>query len=99
MYWKFKLKIRVKDINIKNHSYYFFNDIININVFHPSNIRKNENSYTNILIYHIGYVTIKKDLKIYCVNPLYIIFGKVNGYFEKINENNYLTPDPPTNEN
>ena len=92
------MKIRVKDINIKNHSYYFFNDIININVLHPNNIRTNENSYTNILICHIEYVTIKKDLKIYCVSPLYIIFVKVIGYFEKFNENNYLTPDPPSNE-
>ena len=36
-------------------------------------------------------MTIKKDLKIYSVNPLYLIFGKVNGYFEEINGNNYLT--------
>ena len=83
MCWKCKLKIRVKDKNIKNHRYYFFNDIININVFDPNDIRTNENSYTNILVYHIGYVTIKKDLKIYCVNALYFVFGKVNGYFEK----------------
>ena len=34
---------------------------------------------------------IKKYLKIYSVNPLYLIFGKVNGYFEKINGNEYLT--------
>ena len=36
-------------------------------------------------------MTIKKDLKIYSVNPLYLIFGEVNAYLEKINENNYLT--------
>ena len=40
---------------------------------------------------------IKKDLKIYCVNPLYLIFDDVNGYFEEINENKYLTL-VPTNE-
>ena len=34
---------------------------------------------------------IKKDLKIYIVNPSYLIFGKVNGYFKEIKENNYLT--------
>ena len=27
----------------------------------------------------------------YSVNPLYLIFNKVNGYFEKINGNKYLT--------
>ena len=46
-----------------------------------------------ILIYYIGYVTIKdlKSLKINSVNPLYLIFTKVNGYFEEINKNKYLT--------
>ena len=39
-------------------------------------------------------MTIRKDLKIYSVNPLYVIFGKVNRYFEEINENKYLTLVP-----
>ena len=29
----------VKDINIENRAYYFFNDIINIKDFDPNNIR------------------------------------------------------------
>ena len=55
-----------------------------------------ENSYKNILIYYTGYLTIKdsKYVKINSVNPLYLIFSKVNGYFEKINRNNYLTLVP-----
>ena len=40
------------------------------------------------------YVTIKKYRKIYSVNPLYLRFGKVNGYFEEVNENKYLTLVP-----
>ena len=56
-------------------------------------------SYKNILIYYIGYVTIKdsKHIKIYSVNPLYLIFNKVNEYFEEINRNKYLML-VPTNE-
>ena len=50
---------KIKDIDIKNHTYYFFNDIINIEYFDPSNIKIDEKSYKNILIYYIGYVTIK----------------------------------------
>ena len=55
-----------------------------------------EKSYTNILIYYIGYVTIKdlKYLKINRVNTLYLIFSKVNGYFEENNGNEYLTLVP-----
>ena len=32
----------VKDINIKNHTYYFFNDIINIKEFDSNNIEIDE---------------------------------------------------------
>ena len=39
-----------------------------------------------MLIYYIGYVTIKKDLKIYGVIFLYLIFCKTNRYFEKLME-------------
>ena len=50
----------------------------------------------NILIYYIGYRTIKdlKYAKLFSVNPLYLIFNKVNGYFEEINGNKYLTLVP-----
>ena len=71
----------MSDINIKNPTYYFFNDIISIKDFDPNNIKMDEKSYKNILIYYIGFETIKKDLNIWSVNPLYLIFGKVNGYF------------------
>ena len=47
-----------------------------------------------ILIYYVGYVTIKKDLKIYSINSFYLIFGNGNGYFEEINGNEYLTLVP-----
>ena len=48
----------VKDINIKNHTYYFFDDI-NIKDFDPNNIKIDEKSYKNVFIYYIAYVTIK----------------------------------------
>ena len=38
-----------------------------------------------------------KYIKINSVNPLCYIFSKVNGYFEEINKNKYLTL-VPTNE-
>ena len=68
----------VKDISIKIRTYYFLNGIINIKNVDPNNTKIDEKSYKNTLIYYIGYETIKKDLKIYSVNPLYLIFNKVN---------------------
>ena len=39
-----------KDIDIKSHIYYFFNDIINITNFELNNIKIDEKSNRNILI-------------------------------------------------
>ena len=90
---------KAKDIDIKNRTYYFLNDIINIKNFDSNNIKIDEKSYKNILIYYIGYVMVKdfQYVKINSTNPLYLIFSKVNGYFEEINNSKYLTL-VPTNE-
>ena len=71
---------KVKYIDIKNRKYYFFNYINNIEKFDLNNIKTDEKSYKYILIYCIGYVTIKEYVKIYSVNPLYLIFRKVRRY-------------------
>ena len=54
----------VKDISIKKRTCYSFNDIINTRDFDPDNLKIDEKSYKNILIYYIGYVTIKKRRKL-----------------------------------
>ena len=65
-YWYYELGIhnKVKDVNIKNQTYYFFDYIIDIENFHPSNIKIDKKSYKNILIYYIGYM----DNQIICKN-------------------------------
>ena len=76
----------IKQINIKNRTYYFFNDMINNKDFDSSLIKIDKKSYKNISIYNIGYITIKKidDYEnINIVNPLYLIIGKSGGYIEK----------------
>ena len=91
------MRNKVKDLDIRSRTYYFFNDIINIKKIKPNNNKIDENSYKNILIYYIGYVMIKglKYVKIYSVNylyfPFYFIFNKVNEYFTEININKYST--------
>ena len=58
---------KIKDINKENRTYYYFNDIIDIENFDLNKIKIDEKSYKNILIYFIGYVTIKDYVKIYIV--------------------------------
>ena len=50
----------VKQINVKNQTYYFYNDIINLKDFDPNLLKIDKKSYKNIDIYYIGYITIKK---------------------------------------
>ena len=67
--------------------------MINIKEFDANNIKINKKSYKNILTYYIEFVMIKdwKYAKTYSIDPLYLIFSKVNGYFVEINGNKYLT--------
>ena len=45
---------KVKDIDIKKQTYYFFNDIINIKNVDPDQIKIDEKSYKNIHVYYIN---------------------------------------------
>ena len=76
---------KVKQIEIKNRTYYFYNDMINLKNFESHLLKINKKHYKGIDIYYIGYITIKKigDCEnIYSVNPLYLIIGKVDGHIE-----------------
>ena len=67
--------------------------MINIETFDPNKCKIDKKSYKNIIIYYIGYVTIKNlsYVKINNVNPLYLIIDKVDGYIEESNGNKFLT--------
>ena len=50
----------IKQINIKNKTYHFYNDIINIKDFDSSLLKLNKKLFKNIAIYYIGYITKKR---------------------------------------
>ena len=77
---------KVKQINIKNRTYYFYNDLINLKDFDPRFLKVNKKDYKEIDIYYIGYVTVKKTANcnnINSVNPLYLMVNKMIGHFEE----------------
>ena len=84
---------KIKQINIKNWTYHFFNDMINIKHFNPNLQKTDKKSHKNIDVYYIGYITIK-DIgdheSIHSVNPLYFIVGEVHAYIEEKNGNKHL---------
>ena len=76
----------VKQINIKNRTYYFYNDI-DLKHFEPKLLKIGKKSYKNIGIYNIGFITIKKiddSENIYSVNPLYLLINHASGYMKEM---------------
>ena len=86
----------VKELNIKSRTYYYFNDIIDIQGFQSNLLKIEKKQYKDMSIYYIGYITIKKfgDCEnIQSVNPLYLIIYSATGYFEEKYGEKYLTLD------
>ena len=75
----------IKEINIKNRTYYFFDDMINIKDFDPKFLKIDKKSYKNVDIYYIGYITVKDSyyLKIDSANSLNLIISAVDGYIKE----------------
>ena len=91
----------IKQIMIKNHTYYFYNNIIDIETFDSNILKLDKKSYKNLDSYNIGYVTVKKIGYSYDINSvslLYLRIDNANVYIEEINEDKYLVFDD-TNEN
>ena len=83
----------VKQIDIKNRTYYFYHDIINIKKFDSNLLKIDKKSHKDIGIYNIGYITSKRidDYEnIYSVNLLYLIINRASGYIEEKEMNKYL---------
>ena len=76
----------IKQINIKNWTYYFYNDIIDLENFDAKLLKIDKKSYKDIGIYNIGYVAKEKIddcMNINSVNPLYLNITHSNGYIEE----------------
>ena len=77
----------IKEISIKNRTYYFFNDAINIKNFDSNLLKMDKNSYKATGIHFIAYITIRNigDYEsIHSVNPFYFtIIGKIDGYIKR----------------
>ena len=86
----------IKQINIKNQTYYFYSDIMDLKTFDSNNLKLDKKTYKDLDIYKIGYATIKKighgyDIK--SVNPIYLLIGNASGYIKEINKDKYLVFD------
>ena len=82
--------VTTKQLNIKNRTYNFYNDLINLKDFDPRLLKLDKKSSMDISIHCIGYVTEKSEHSINSVNPLYLLIGELDGFIEEENGNKYF---------
>ena len=77
-------------MNIKNRTYYFYNDLIKLFDFDPNMLKLDKKTFKGMNIYYIGYVTKKEEHKTNSVNPLYLLIYKIDGFIEEKGGKKYL---------
>ena len=65
-----------KKLNIKNRTYYFYNDFINILGFEANNLKLDKKTSVDLDIYYIGYVDKKPEWGVNSVNPLHLMINR-----------------------
>ena len=84
-----------RQINIKNRTYYFYNQI-NLKDFDARLLKLDKKKYKEIDVYYIGHVTYKEIdncSNIDSVNLLYLMINEMIGHFEEKHGNKYLVLD------
>ena len=82
-------------MDIKNRTYYFYDDIIDLESFKSNLLKIDKKSYKDIGIYNIRYKIIGDCENTYSVNLLYLCITHASGCnecnsVEETNENKYL---------
>ena len=80
----------IRQLNIEDKTYYFYNDLINIKNFNSNNLKLDKKGVLDNDVYHIGYITKKPQWNVNSVNPLYLMINKIKGHFEEVDGDKYL---------
>ena len=82
-----------KQLDIKNKTYYFYNDLLNVSNFEPGNLKLDKKTWIEKT--YLGYVdkTNPSDWEVNSVNPLYLMVNKVFCFVGEKNGVKYLKID------
>ena len=80
----------IRQLNIEDKTYYFYNDLIIIKNFNSNNLKLDKKGVLGNDVYHIGYITKKTQWNVSSVNPLYLMINKIKGHFEEVDGDKYL---------
>ena len=86
---------QLKEISIKS-AYHCFDDMVDIENFHPNLLKIDKKLHRDIDIYYTGYITIKKFSEyenIHSMNKLCLIIHSTSGYYKEKNGEKYLIID------
>ena len=78
----------INHINIKNRTYYFYNDVINLDEFTGRNIKVDRKSFNDVDIYYLGYEHKKKITECDEINIIYLRITDMKVQFKKDNSDN-----------
>ena len=79
-----------KQMNIKNKTFNFYNDLIKLFNFDPNMLKLDKKTFKGINICYIGYFTKKDEYKMNSANPLYLLIYKIDDFIEEKKGNKYL---------
>ena len=77
-------------MNIKNRTYHFCDDMVNIKDFYPNLLKLDKKSFKNIGVHYIEYITKTDQYEINSVNPLYLHVHRIDGFIEDKEGSKYL---------
>ena len=81
--------VETKQIDVKYRTYYFYNDVINLDEFDGSKIKVDKKDFNDIDIYYLGYEhrkQVTKFDKINSVNPLYLRIKDMKVNLKKVKQ-------------
>ena len=79
----------IRELNIKDRTYYFYNDLINVKNFNNNNLKLDKKSVLGNDVYYIGYITKKPQWYVNSVNTLYLMINRIKDYFEEVDGDKY----------
>ena len=91
--------LEIKQLNIKNRTYYFWDNIIYIDNFNPNLLKVEKKNFLDYNVYNILYVTKKPEYNINSVNLLYLCMRYLKGFIDELDGKKYLNISLADNDN
>ena len=80
--------LEIKQLNIKNRTNYFWDDIIYIDNFNPNLLKIDKKTFLDYNFCNISYVTKKPEYNINSLNPLYLCISYLKGFIDELDGKN-----------